>query len=308
MRSIALMGLLLLSGTPLLAATVSVSTTNLTGYSISITSIVYGSGGTSFTTLSASNENQIYLTATISPLRLHAVNASSISWVVDDDPLVPGDSGTPAAPANGALTTLTITAPPAAAGRGFPLNFRIRAYSQIEGGIAVDTTTIIQDVIDQARQEYIDMNKNTKPPRSSFSNSGQSSGGNFTFAELNSGDFTYAIVTDALYSGLEAIRSGLGNVPLTITSGYRNPRHNAAVGGATESQHIYGTAADIAIIDTDGDGVADETDWQTMANVACDDAGATFVERYSQSSTHVHADWGPSRGDADTNYCIGRVP
>lgn len=33
--------------------------------------------------------------------------------------------------------------------------------------------------------------------------------------------------------------------PIHITSGYRNPAHNKAVGGATNSQHLYGEAADI---------------------------------------------------------------
>lgn len=43
---------------------------------------------------------------------------------------------------------------------------------------------------------------------------------------------------------LEAIRALTGN-PLTITSGYRSPSTNAAVGGAKRSQHLVGRAADI---------------------------------------------------------------
>jgi len=43
---------------------------------------------------------------------------------------------------------------------------------------------------------------------------------------------------------LQAMRDELGN-PIVINSGYRCPEHNRAVGGATNSQHLYGRAADI---------------------------------------------------------------
>ncbi len=42
---------------------------------------------------------------------------------------------------------------------------------------------------------------------------------------------------------LEATRTILG-VPMRITSGYRTPEHNAAIGGVETSQHMDGTAAD----------------------------------------------------------------
>ena len=43
---------------------------------------------------------------------------------------------------------------------------------------------------------------------------------------------------------LERIRATLG-VPFTVTSGYRSPQVNIAVGGATSSDHTQGHAADI---------------------------------------------------------------
>jgi hypothetical protein len=46
-----------------------------------------------------------------------------------------------------------------------------------------------------------------------------------------------------LAPGLERVRAALG-VPLQITSGYRSPAVNAAVGGAKSSQHLHGVAAD----------------------------------------------------------------
>lgn len=48
-----------------------------------------------------------------------------------------------------------------------------------------------------------------------------------------------------LIEGLEKLRSAAYPKGLTIASGYRCPAHNRAVGGASTSQHMYGTAADI---------------------------------------------------------------
>jgi hypothetical protein len=43
---------------------------------------------------------------------------------------------------------------------------------------------------------------------------------------------------------LEQIRSLLGNKPITVSSGYRSPAVNAAVGGSKSSAHMAGYAAD----------------------------------------------------------------
>jgi len=46
---------------------------------------------------------------------------------------------------------------------------------------------------------------------------------------------------------LEAVRKKAGDAPIIINSGFRSVSHNAAVGGASNSQHMYGIAADIVI-------------------------------------------------------------
>lgn len=43
--------------------------------------------------------------------------------------------------------------------------------------------------------------------------------------------------------GLERVRAVLG-CPILISSGYRSPKLNAAIGGARNSQHCKGEAAD----------------------------------------------------------------
>lgn len=44
---------------------------------------------------------------------------------------------------------------------------------------------------------------------------------------------------------LEKLREKNGNTPLFVSSGYRCPRLNKAVGGARNSQHLQGQAVDI---------------------------------------------------------------
>ena len=53
-------------------------------------------------------------------------------------------------------------------------------------------------------------------------------------------------IDSALVELLEQLRAHFGK-PVTITSGYRTPAHNAKAGGAKFSQHLYGRAADIRV-------------------------------------------------------------
>lgn len=49
-----------------------------------------------------------------------------------------------------------------------------------------------------------------------------------------------------LASQLQVLRNYLGK-PITINSGYRSPKHNKAIGGVSNSQHVLGKAADIKV-------------------------------------------------------------
>lgn len=46
---------------------------------------------------------------------------------------------------------------------------------------------------------------------------------------------------------LERVRVAFGGKPIIITSGYRNPQVNASVGGAKQSEHLYGKACEGAV-------------------------------------------------------------
>ena len=54
------------------------------------------------------------------------------------------------------------------------------------------------------------------------------------------------LVAPRLVMVLETIRAHFG-VPVVIHSAYRTPQYNTKVDGVTDSQHCYGTAADIVV-------------------------------------------------------------
>jgi zinc D-Ala-D-Ala carboxypeptidase len=51
-------------------------------------------------------------------------------------------------------------------------------------------------------------------------------------------------VNPSLIPTLDKIRKSYGK-PMVVTSGYRCPEHNKEVGGATNSEHLIGMAADV---------------------------------------------------------------
>ena len=69
----------------------------------------------------------------------------------------------------------------------------------------------------------------------------------FQVRELRCRDGTDTVMVDEVLTVvLQCIREHFGKA-VTITSGYRTPAHNAAVGGAKSSQHLLGRAADIRV-------------------------------------------------------------
>lgn len=70
---------------------------------------------------------------------------------------------------------------------------------------------------------------------------------NFKVKEFACNDGSDPIfIAPSLVEILQKVRSHFGKA-VTINSGYRTPAYNKKVGGATYSQHLYGTAADIRV-------------------------------------------------------------
>ncbi|MFD5121188.1 D-Ala-D-Ala carboxypeptidase family metallohydrolase [Streptomyces sp. NPDC058385] len=100
--------------------------------------------------------------------------------------------------------------------------------------------------------------------------SGTFSGGKLSAADVKEN------VRRAMYK-LEALRKKLGNVPITVNSGFRSIAHNADVGGASDSMHLYGTAADLAV-----SGVPNKTVYQRAET-----CGFSGLETYTADHQHV---------------------
>ena len=103
---------------------------------------------------------------------------------------------------------------------------------------------------------------------------------NFSLHEFESPDTGEVVLDPELVTKLQALRDKLGR-PVIVNSGYRTPEHNNAVGGASESYHKLGMAADIH-----SPGVSVET----LAQLA-EAVGFRGIGRYS---TFVHVDTRPT--------------
>ncbi|RBI69034.1 peptidase M15 [Roseovarius sp. TE539] len=82
---------------------------------------------------------------------------------------------------------------------------------------------------------------------------------------------------------LQALRDRLGK-PLIVNSGYRSPEHNRAVGGATRSKHMEGTAFDISMANHDPE----------VFEAAAREVGFLGFGFYPRSN-FMHVDLGPAR-------------
>ncbi|MGH9398142.1 MAG: D-Ala-D-Ala carboxypeptidase family metallohydrolase, partial [Terriglobia bacterium] len=106
---------------------------------------------------------------------------------------------------------------------------------------------------------------------------------NFAFAELNVNQwYPWAILRSVFLNGLQNTRNAYGSA-MIVNSGYREPAYNAGIGGARSSQHVFGTAADIA---------SDSNTWKSLAHDANQEGGCVEpTQDQGGSYAHVHMDW-----------------
>ncbi|WP_093310502.1 YcbK family protein [Tindallia californiensis] len=79
---------------------------------------------------------------------------------------------------------------------------------------------------------------------------------NFLLREFECKDGSHQVAVKAeLIEKLQRLRDLIGQ-PMIVTSGYRNQSHNAAVGGAAQSRHLTGEAADVRVAGMHPDEVA----------------------------------------------------
>lgn len=110
---------------------------------------------------------------------------------------------------------------------------------------------------------------------------------NFTPAELACrGTGRLKVDADAL-DKLQALRDRLGK-PLIVTSAYRSPEHNKAVGGASGSQHLQGRAYDVMMTNHD------PVDFEREAR-AVGFTGFGFYPPKNGGHNFIHVDTGPKR-------------
>ena len=136
-------------------------------------------------------------------------------------------------------------------------------------------------------QEYKNSSKSHIPSPDEFvSASCYKNPGSFSFTEISKNRYEWVIFSIGHH--LQNIRNKV-NQPLKISSAYRSPKHNSSVGGASESQHMYGKAADVITLDFNNNGRIDSYDKSVLEQHARDE-GADFIARYP-STRHIHMDW-----------------
>ncbi|MFD0319148.1 D-Ala-D-Ala carboxypeptidase family metallohydrolase [Streptomyces flavalbus] len=118
----------------------------------------------------------------------------------------------------------------------------------------------------------------------------------FTYAELNkcNSDWSGGAVSAATAKAnalrtmwkLEAMRHALGDTPLVISSGFRSYACNSAVGGASNSRHLYGDAADL---------VGNPSLCALAQRARYHGFGGIFGPGYPDHNDHTHVDGRTSR-------------
>lgn len=247
---------------------------------VQITQVQAPNDGKSFTT--SDGENRVVLQARLLPVTL---DQNLIHWNTedpDDDYITSGIAQMEASygPSNALRMRLTSVGggvPVAPAGRPLPLSYIVTAEATVPGKVVIPSKrTVKQDVIDKCRQEYVDYSISlNEVPRSVFT-----VGTHHDYSQDIKDCYAY------IYPANEAQK--IANLKdagyqLKVTSGYRSPRSNNILIGATisstrNSTHIFGQAVDMRPLDREN-----VNNWQELW-----EAGqATCPKSLERSSTQI---------------------
>ena len=93
------------------------------------------------------------------------------------------------------------------------------------------------------------------------------------------------LLASELVDKLEQLYTALNCSKIIVTSGYRCPEHDKAVGGTSSGQHTKGTAADVCCYGQDGQPISSKT-------VCCkaQDLGFTGIANITSSYQYTHLD------------------
>ena len=93
------------------------------------------------------------------------------------------------------------------------------------------------------------------------------------------------LIASKLVDKLEALYTALNCSKIIVTSGYRCPEHDKAVGGTSSGQHTKGTAADVCCYGQDGQPISSKTVCCKAQNL-----GFTGIANITSSYQYTHLD------------------
>lgn len=142
-------------------------------------------------------------------------------------------------------------------------------------------------------KEYHDTSVAFTPTCDSFTQSVPGTS-HYSFGQWNSGSYSWALLETSVTSNTYCVVNNYGSTP-SFSSGYRNPVHNLAVGGALNSRHVHGDAVDLHTPAS-----PDDTAYNTLRYLAKQvGCGVACVEPRSISPAHYHGDY---RGGCPTGW------
>ncbi len=111
----------------------------------------------------------------------------------------------------------------------------VKAFQQANG-------LVVDGIVGPATQAKLTERVNVKPRQAQNKQLSK----NFNEREFACRHCGQIHIEPELINKLQALRDALSK-PITVTSGYRCPTHNKNVGGASQSRHMQGQAADIVV-------------------------------------------------------------